>query len=221
MLTPNKQTGRFIHILADGLFHETVSQDTEGAVKREYETSDGTKGEKWELVYNKIDAKIVNVQFHDGEYGEQIQITFNDGENGVILSQTVSSNFGEDILKKLPNINFSEKVAFVPYAFEDEKTKKPKKGVSIYQGDKVANFFYDTEKQESKNGYPIPEGDTTTYKSDDWKLFYLQARKFLTNYTKTNIVPNFANRDQEVIPEDGPRYPDAEEEGINPADVPF
>ena len=45
-LIPDKPKGRFISILADGKFHETVKEGTEGAVEREYETSDGKTGKK-------------------------------------------------------------------------------------------------------------------------------------------------------------------------------
>lgn len=225
MLTQKSTGGRFISILADGNFHETVNPNTEGAILREYETKDGTKGSKWELIYEKIDAEITDVKFKDGDYGEQILVTFSDGDNDVILAQGVGSNFGEDIMKKLPNIDLSKKLTVSPYSFTDENGKE-KKGVTFYQdGKKIEGFFYDTEKKAPKNGYPTPDGDVNTFKSDDWKLFYLIARKFLVNYTKENICTKFADKPVASRTE-APTDPLAHhfeypENDINPEDIPF
>jgi hypothetical protein len=52
---------------------------------------------------------------------------------------------------------------------------------------KVTNYFRDTDKKENINGYPNPEGDTQDYSKDDWKLYFLQARKFLVNYTRETM----------------------------------
>lgn len=215
MLT-KPETNRYITILSDGRFHETVPEGTEGAIKREYETSDGKKGTKFEVVYEKLEAKITYVDFQDGNYGEQIKITFAEGDNDLTLSQGVATNFGEDLLKKLPGVDFSKKVSVNPYAFADEKTGKMKKGVTLYQdGKKISNFFYNEVDKKAQNGFPVPEGDTKKYKSDDWKLFYLQARKFLVGYAKTNIVPKFKGTEEKSDPVDYPA------EDINPEDIPF
>ncbi len=189
MLTPIK-SGRYISIKADGLLHEKVSKETDGAVLREYETSDGQKGEKWELLYRDIkDVFLKNVGFEPSEYGENILLTLSDGENEVILSENTSTNFGTDIMKKLPNVNFAEKLTIAPYSFTDTKGKA-KKGVSIYQkSDKVADHFWDGVKK--LNGFPEPEGDTSAYDSDDWKMHFIKVRKFLTAYIKEQVVPLF------------------------------
>lgn len=207
-------SGRYISILSDGMFHETVPQGTEGAELRKYKLKDGTTGEKWEIKYAKIDARITNVSFRDGDYGEQILVTFSDDQYDVTLAQGVASPFGEDLLKKLPNVDFSEKLTVIPYAFEDDKGKQ-KRGITIYQGSKkLFNYFYDPVKNTPRNGYPGPEGDTETYNSDDWKMYYMKARKFLVGYAKENIVPKFADKQEKETID----YP---EEEINPADVPF
>lgn len=183
--------GRYISIKADGKFHETVTKETEGAVYREYETSSGEKGSKWELVYQKVEALITDIKFETGEYGENLQITLTDGDEVVTLSENTSSSFGEDLLKKLPSINFSQKVLLAPYAFENEKGKTLK-GVQVsQQSDKIMNFFWDAENKESLHGFPVPEGDTDLYSKDDWKIHFLLVRKFLVSYAKTKIVPQF------------------------------
>jgi len=204
---------RFISILSDGKIHETVSKDTEGAILREYETSSGEKGEKWELVYARLEGKITNVQFQEGEYGENIHVTFQfeDGTE-VVLSQSTAGSFGEDLMKRLPGVNFDDKVGLSPYAFENEKGKMIR-GVGLYQtSDKVGNFFFEDGK--ALHGYPVPEGDTETYDKDDWKIHFIKVRKFLVAYVKEHIVPKFAKDSQEGT---GIEYP----ENVNPKDVVF
>lgn len=213
MLTQDKNE-RYISIKADGKFHETVSKDTDGAILREYETSDGAKGEKWELVYSKLEGMITNIQFQEGDYGENMQITFRfEDESEVTLSQGVATNFGEDLMKKLPSIDFKDKVGLSPYSFEDERGKLIR-GVGVYQtSDKVANFFWNGT--DTLNGFPTPEGDTKNYDKDDWKIHFLKARKFLVSYTKENIVSKFAGA---VETSGKVEYP---ENDIKPEDIPF
>jgi hypothetical protein len=238
MLTPDRND-RFISILADGKFHENVREGTDGASLRQYETSKGEKGEKWELTYQKIEARIVNIEFHDGDFGKNILITFQDDDgNEVVLSQGTATNFGEDLMKKLPSVNFAEKVTAVPYAFEDDRGR-PKRGVNLYQdGKKLTNFFYKPSEVEGErgttvNGYPEPEGDTSNFSKDDWKIHFLQARKFLINYIETNILSKFAARSTARTSTVGPladefgdkpatyTYPESPTDEINPEDIPF
>lgn len=218
MLTKDTQ-GRFVTILADGKMHETVPQGTEGAVLREYETSSGQKGEKWELVYTKLDnAKITNVYFKEGDYGEQVYITFEDEDGQMVtLAQGVASNFGEDILKRLPKINFSEKVSISPYSFEDNG--KQVRGVSFYQhGAKVHNFFWDPTNSVPLHGFPKMEEVSPS--KDDWKIHFINVRKFLVKYAKENIVPKFAgvSTGMTATESNSVDYP---QEDINPENIPF
>lgn len=212
-LIKDKPKGRFISILADGKFHETVAKETEGAVEREYETSSGEKGTKWELVYPEIRGFIRKVDFWTGDFGDMVQLTFGDpGEEQITISQSVAGNFGEDILKKLPSISPEKEVWIRPYAFKDETSGKDKRGVTFYQnGDKVPDFFWDGKKKT--NGFPEPEGDTAEYGTDDWKIYFLQARKFLVKYVKENVVPKF---DAEIQYEPTTEYPSENSEEMKP-----
>lgn len=220
MLTKDT-SGRYISIKADGKLHETVSRETEGAVFREYETSTGEKGSKWELVYKNVEGYITNIKFEEGDYGENLQITIKDGDEEVTLSEGVGTSFGEDMLKKLPALNFTKRVGFSPYSFENEKGKLIK-GVSVYQqSDKVTNFFYDFEKKEGLHGFPMPEGDTAEYKKDDWKIYFLQVRKFLVKYAKENLVSKFPIEVDDISPEDIDEVFDNKVELISVADMDF
>lgn len=215
MLTP-VQTGRYVTILSDGRIHEKVAEGTDGAVLRQYETSSGEKGEKWELIYKKLEGYITKVEFEDGDFGENLLITFKDGETEIILAIGVSGSFGEDLLKKLPAVDFSKRVGISPYAFENEKGRMVK-GVSVWQeSDKVLNFFYDFDAKKELHGFPVPEGDTSEYKTDDWKIHFIKVRKFLTAYAKEHIVPKFADGAEEIA-----RPTDEEEQRKLAESIPF
>lgn len=193
MLTNNKRDDIFVSILADGMLHHSVPEGTEGAVLRKYKTSTGEEGSKWEHQYTELTGMITKVAFHEGDYGLQLQVTFKDeGDKPITLSVNAQSNFGEDIMKKLPNVDLTKPVKLVPYAFEDEKTKKPKRGVTIYQDEaKIANFYYDAEKKKPLHGYPTPKipkvkkGEKVP--TSFWKLFYLQANAFLVEDIKERL----------------------------------
>jgi len=206
-LIGDKPKGRFVSILADGKLHETVPAGTEDAVEREYETSDGKKGKKWERVYAELRGTVKKVEFWKGEYGDMIQLTFADktGEEQITLSQGIKGNFGEDILRKLPNLIPGKELWLKPYAFDDENGK-PKRGVTFYQnGDKLTDFFRD-EKGNKLHGYPEPDGDSTTYDSDDWAMYFTKARKFTVEYAKEHVLPKF-DGEIEYEPEEI-KYPD-------------
>lgn len=180
----------YVSILSsDGTLRMVVPDGTEGAVKREYETTDGKKGTKTELVFNKLIGKITKIEFFDGDFGKLLQLTVDDGiEKPLILSVNTSQNFGEDIMKKLPNIDLNKEVSFSPYSFEDENGKV-KKGVSIVQdGKKIQNFFYNVTAKKNCNGFPEPKGDIKKYSKDKWKIYFLEAREFLIEYTTKNFV---------------------------------
>lgn len=213
MLTPVKSE-RYISIKADGRFHEKVDKETEGAVLREYELQDGTKGSKWELLYKSVDnVKIKNIKFEDSEYGENILITLSDGENEVVWAENTGTNFATDFMRKLPNINLAEPVSIKPYAFEDGK----KRGVSIFQVDKVADFFWDGEKKT--NGFPEWPKSKDEMNKNDWRKYFLDVQIFLTDYTKEKVVPKFEEAQYSPeFPESKVQYPDEE---IDPSNIPF
>ena len=177
---------RYISILGDGKFHETVSAGVEDAILREYETSDGKKGSKWEMVYSKITANITDVGFYDGDYGMNMQITVEGDEGVAVISIGTETTFGEDFMKKAPNIDFSKMITLAPYAFTDDKGRNVR-GISLYQdGDKLTNYFWDGEK--TANGYPEPKNREEMTKPK-WKIFFLEAREFLIEFTKENVIP--------------------------------
>lgn len=190
------ESKNFVSILADGLFHKNVPEGTEGARVRKYKTSDGVEGEKTELVYSEIIGKITNINFYEGNFGNQLQVTVTDGdEEPIVISMSASSNYGEDFMKKLPNVDMDKVVKIQPYSFTDEK-KKTKKGVTIWQhngkkAEKLTNYFYDVEKKKNLHGYPdFPAAITKLLKEGKkvptakWKLYFAEANEFLVEFIR-------------------------------------
>jgi hypothetical protein len=178
---------------SDGTLRLVVEEGTEGAKLREYETSDGKKGSKWELTFKSLAGKITNMQMFEGDYGKNLLVTFayEGGEDTISFNTT--SPYGEDFMKKLPNINLDEFVTITPYSFVDDNGKT-RKGVTVTQGDvKLTNYFYDAEKKKNLHKYPTPEGDTGAFDKDDWKIYFTQCRKFLVKYVEETFLPAYAH----------------------------
>lgn len=195
MLENTKEDTIFASILADGKIHVEVPEGTEGAVKREWESKDGkSKGVKHELLYTKLTGMLDKVGLYHGDYGTSLQIRIVDptapaGTKPVVLSLATAQNYGEDMMKKLPNIDQNIPVVLQPYSFEDRKTGKTRRGISITQVNsageevKIKNYYWNEEKKEPCNGIPQP---TVKKKmtSDDWKLYFTEIRVWLIDETK-------------------------------------
>lgn len=188
------QTTPIMNILgSDGTLRLTVDEGTEGAKLREYETSDGKKGSKWELTFKSLCGKISNMQMHEGDYGKNLLVTFAYEGGADTVSFNTASPYGEDFMKKLPNINLDEFVTISPYSFTDDNGKV-RKGVTVTQGDvKLQNYFYDAEKKKNLHKYPEPEGDTGKYDKDDWKIYFTKCRKFLVAHVEEKFLPAYAH----------------------------
>jgi len=181
--TKGESTLVYWNVLADGKFHQTVEEGTEGAVIRHYEDKETKEDKiKHELVAGSLSGIITKVELDDtGAYGEVIRVEL-DGEGMACFP--CSGNFGEDIMKKLPNINKDKEVKFTPYSFADKIKKdsngKPKliKGVTVEQdGIKLLSAYWDGEK--IIGGIPVPKGDTTKFSKDKWKMYFTEVRIFL------------------------------------------
>jgi len=184
--TEARESEDFYNVLADGKFHITVPEGTDGAVLRKYETSTGEEGEKWEKVYQDLSGTITKVDMFEGKYGKNILLSMKDDDGEFVVSLGTSSNFGEDMLKKLLNIDLTKEVKLAPYSFIDETTKKAKKGVTVTQdGVKIHSYFhsYDAETKKTKEikGYPVaPKAKANkVISSDEWKMYFMQARLFM------------------------------------------
>lgn len=172
-----KSDKTFLTILADGKFHEQVSEGTQGAVAREYEDENDEKKIKYELVHDSVKGIITSVSVVEGFKGLK---NLNIEIDSEIISTGVKGQFGEDLLKKLPSIDFTKEVTLTPYSFIPKGEDVVKKGVTVYQdGVKVESFYWDKETKTEKNGVPAPVGDTSAFDSDDWTNHFNVVRKFM------------------------------------------
>lgn len=205
-------------LLSDGTIRQEVPAGTEGAVRRTYEDRE-TKAEKekFELVYDMIDGIIGDITIMEGKFGDNVivPITGDDGQT-FLLSLGTAQPFGEDFMKKLPNIDLAKPVALVPFSFTSDKNKLVR-GITVYQdftivggqiqgGVKIKNFYYNETEKRATNNFPVPEGDTKKYKTDDWKIYFTIARKFLINDLK----------ERGLIKEGSAEAPDDTVEGQDP-----
>jgi len=189
-LANNRFQGIIATVLADASIRVKVEEGTPNAVLRDFEDSKGNKGQKWELVYTEIFGIITKIEFRDSDYGKNLNVTLTDKGEDIILSLSTAINFGEDLMKKLPNIDLSKEVKLVPYALTD-KNNKDKKGITVYQGgNKIKNYFSTDElKPKVCNGYPDAGDNTSTFDKEDWKVYFIQCRKFLVKFIEDNIIP--------------------------------
>jgi hypothetical protein len=198
-LHAKEDRGTYINILSsDGTFRQTVTEGTPGAVRRDWETKDGAKGTKYELVYGSLDGVITGISFYDGDFGKNLILEMTDGDDKYVVSMATGMPFFEDFAKKLPNIDKTKPVSLAPYAFEDDKGKT-RKGVTVTQdGKKLQNYYYDFSGKENINGFPVPQfkkdkktGEHKPFSTEEWKIYFAQCRVFLIEQIEEHhlIVP--------------------------------
>src|SRR4030042_2313236 len=194
--TPREQKV-YLQVIADGSIRKVVPEGTPGCVKREYEDRD-TKEVKFkhELVFSAINGILGKITLNKGKYGDQLIVPITDGEETLTLALSTSQNFGEDFMKKMPNINFDKPVRLAPFSFTSDQGKNirgidvrqdwnPNEPITADNGNKIPSNYYDPEVKKNINGYPDPEGNTRDFSTDDWKIYFAIARKFLVNDLKT------------------------------------
>jgi len=186
----------FATVLADGKIHVSAKEGDEGAVKRNYATDEDKKsgsekktGVKWEFLYTELTGMIQKVDFFEGDFGINLQVVVGDedDEKPITLSLSTSSNYAEDLMKKLPAINLKKPVKIAPYAFEDGKTGKMKKGVTVTQpnkkgeAEKIQSFYYDADKKANINKYPpIPKSKSgKALTKTEWRKYFAACQDFL------------------------------------------
>ena len=129
-------------------------KDNPEAVKREYEDKDGNTKFKYEVHYKNVDGLIYSVEFKDGDFGEQCIITLVDAGENIKIYIPTDSRYFTDFAKKLPNIDLTSYVEFMPYDFEGDNGKQVK-GLSVKQnGEKIYSHYYDADKKKTINGLP-------------------------------------------------------------------
>lgn len=223
MSKENTKSEGLYYTVIDGTFRRRVPDGTEGATRREYETKDGAKAVKYEMVIDSLEGKIEDMFITEGDFGRILTVKLDPNEKGINphVQFSVESTYGEDVLKKIPNVDFSKEIRFRPFAFTDQTNGKEVRGVEIKQGEeKMTNFFWDSENKKPINGLPQITDDPDTMTKDDWKIHFMTVRKHLINYFTEKIVPKLQTVPKSA-PAAHPDLPDYPEEEINPEDVPF
>jgi hypothetical protein len=88
-----------------------------------------------------------------------------------------------------------KEVRLRPYSFEDSKTGKKIRGISVYQQvgrewEKLENFFRDPEsKTEHAMGSRSQRVIRRSTTRDDWMAYFIRVRKFLMAYADEHIYP--------------------------------
>lgn len=180
--------------IIQGNFRQTVEETSQGAIRRDYELKDGTKGTKFELSFIEWSGKIIDLRMKDTKYGETLEIEMNDA----IITINVESRYFDDIMMKLPAVNLAQTLSIHPYDFEVDG--KRKKGISLEQnGEKIKSYYWNDKDGTSCNGLPQPKADAKkTYKKSDWTLYFLTRTNFLKatldgiKETLESIVPEIS-----------------------------
>jgi hypothetical protein len=198
----------YLKIIGGNIVQE-VDKDNPDARKREYETSDGKKGVKYELVYMNWTGKIIDISFKETTFGEICNVKMEDAT----LSMPVTGRYFQDFACKVFNADLSQPVTLHPYDIETDTGRKT--GISFQQnGDKLSNYFYDFDKKEKLHGFPEVDKKKSEKKTY-WKIYFIEVQEFLTEKLKELAQTSFIVRpveaeadqteplkDNEIMPED-------------------
>lgn len=209
--------------IVQGTLSQKVREGAEGAELRKYELKDGTKGEKWEICYKSWEGRIVDLRIQDSNYGEMLNIEFDDA----VLSINTESRYFSDFAKKIMSADINQPLTISPYDFEADGKKLI--GVSIYQNEeKLKSFYWNDIDGVSCNGIPRPPKSAKEMTKDDWKIFFIEERRFLiSELEKVKEKINSEPPVDESPAEEPPQEPDMEAQGghvedeIKVEDIPF
>jgi len=186
----------FVTILSDATLRIPTTETDPDAVKRTFKTSAGVEMTKYELVEDEYTGFIKEIRFNETDFGTMLNVVFEKEEginDEISISMSASGNFGTDLMKKLSNVDFSKEITFAPFSFTSNDTGKEIRGISLKQighpENKVPNYFYDVANKVGINGMPVPAGDTKVYTKDDWKIYFMQVKKFLMDHVVENVIP--------------------------------
>jgi len=187
----------YLYIIKGHLMQK-VSEDTPGAIKRDWEAGDGSTGTKWELQFKNLTGFITDIAFKTGDYGEQCLIKMTaDGEKAQLQMDTNSRYFAS-FAQRFKNIDLSAKVTINAYDFE--KDGKIRKGMSITQNEKkIESYFWDNVTKANINGLPQPINRGSGFDKDDWKMYFIQLKKFLKLHIENELV-NMVPQSMETAP---------------------
>ena len=135
-----------------GSMVQKVNEGTEGARRREYETSDGKKGVKYEIVHKNLTWIISWLEIKDWDFGEQFVLTIASWDDAAKLTMPTDSKYFGSFARVLPNVVLKDPITINPYDFTGDNGKQLR-WISVKQdGKKVMDYYYDGKK--NLNGLP-------------------------------------------------------------------
>lgn len=199
----NRSKTTYFYIV-EGRLKTPASKDNPNAVNRTGEVG-GVAYNKWELDIDSLDGMITHVFVKDQEFGRILNIVIEDDLEHMTLQTSLESNYASDFLRKALNIDYTKKVELRSYSLEKDNGKTLN-GISIKQdGEKILNYYYNPVTKENVNGFPEPEKANNKMDKDDWKMYFIKCRKFLTNMLDEQL--------KEIIKRAQPLYvPDSDTE---------
>lgn len=178
----------YLSIIA-GKLSQKVTQETAGAVKREYEI-DGKKWEKWELHYKNLSGFVTWTELRQTDFWEVCSVLIEQDWEKFNLSFGTDSRYFGDFMKKLPNIDLKKPITLNPYDFESKG--KQIRWLDIRQDwEKIQNYYYDADKQKNINWFPeINEKELEEDGKDYRSGYFLWVKKFLKKELTKIEFPN-------------------------------
>ena len=211
-------------------FLQTVSEGTEGAVRREWSVGKES-GVVYEIVHTGIGGYIKDIKLdEEGKYGTEFHLYMSDGE---ILQFKLKNKIDREMAKALSNIDLDKDISIRPYSYKKNPDDKwDTVGFQIRQeGEKVGTAFYDFDKKEVVGDYPKASFDWKTAKDSEKLAFNESVIDFLTNHIKENVLtklPIAPREDKSMDEVNGDNDAAATNtldsefaDDINPEDIPF
>jgi len=201
-------------LITQGKISQKVEESTPGAIRRDYELKDGTKGTKFVHYFKNWTGKVKDLRIKDGDFGQTLEIVFSDA----ILTLNTESRFFTDFCKKIMAVDINQPITVSPFDFESEGKRIV--GMTVIQNDeKINSYYWDGEK--NTHNFPEPPKDKDEMTKDDWKIYFINVKSFLLNEIQKQNEK--IDRTPEVEETKEPEIPtiDIDEEEIAVKDIPF
>ncbi len=143
----------------------------------------------WMIKDDAYEGRIIDIKIRDGKFGWELLIFINDGQEKACIQMSLYSSFAEEFMKRLPNIDFDFDVEIRPYDFTTDDGKR-RKGVSLYQGNKIENFY----NKEYMDSLPISSPDILP----SWEKEEKKGKVYWNNDAAINFLWNMI--EQTILP---------------------
>lgn len=185
LTSPVEKSNLLYLTIAQGEMVQKSTKDNPRAEQRTYtvkENGEEVEKKRWEIKHRNLTGFIKSLNLRKGKFGEDLEVQITDGEDTAQLSFSADSDYFSDFVKRLKNVDLTKQVILRPYDIPNkDPNKRSTRGISIEQdGEKIKSYFWDPVKKKPINGIPVvSEEERGNYDKDDWKIHFMQVRKFL------------------------------------------